>query len=184
MSQWGNVQSGKCPSGNCPIGELSVRGNVHRGSFRRGSVSRGIVLGEVSVGELSSRGTVRIPEQILKLICATVKCQNIFYYFFCQNDTNNIYRLTDPVSHNYELDNICQLPNEKWKNGKSLHCNQNLILHRWLTQSALLFPEMGLSQDLHALSCQLMITLFCFLTMLPLQSFETSFNVFFLTTSY
>ena len=29
-----------------------------------------------------------------------------------------------------------------------------------------------------------MITLFCFLTMLPLQPFETSFNVFFLTTSY
>ena len=178
MSQWGNVQSGKCPSGNCPVGELSVRGNVHRGSFRRGSVSPGIVLGEVSVGELSAYPNKYWNSSVQQ------QCQNIFYDFFCQNDTNNIYRLTDPVSHNYELDNICQLPNEKWKNGKSLHCSQNLILHRWLTQSALLFPEMGLSQDLHALSCQLMITLFCFLTMLPLQSFETSFNVFFLTTSY
>ena len=180
MSGRGNAHSGKCLSGEMSSRESVLRGIVRSGNCLFGEMS----IGEVSVGELSSRGTVRIPEQILKLICATVKCQNIFYYFFCQNDTNNIYRLTDPVSHNYELDNICQLPNEKWKNGKSLHCSQNLILRRWLTQSALIFPEMGLSQGLHALSCQLMITLFCFLTMLPLQPFETSFNVFFLTTSY
>ena len=69
MSQWGNVQSGKCPSGKCPVGELSVRGNVRQGSVRRGSVSRGIVLGEVSVRELSSRGTVRITSWIASLWC-------------------------------------------------------------------------------------------------------------------
>ena len=41
MSQWGNVQSGKCPSGKCPVGELSVRGNVHWGSVGRGIVQSG-----------------------------------------------------------------------------------------------------------------------------------------------
>ena len=58
MSQWGNVESGRCPSGKCPVGELSVRGNFCRGSVRRESVSRGFVLGEVSVGEVSARKNV------------------------------------------------------------------------------------------------------------------------------
>ena len=77
MSQWGNVQSGKCPVGELPFGEMSV-GEVSDGDLPSGKCQ----LGKCPVGKLSynrlkqsSGGVLNISQKSQENTCL---CQNLF----------------------------------------------------------------------------------------------------------